>query len=301
MSRTNKLVFRWVGKSLEGHAKRKRAVITHQQRQAYLGYLSDALDPQKGLFSQTPRDEVLGRVTSNESAQAESTWELKSTRPCLCFTELDLGDCADHWREFGRLAFGFTKQFLVEQGGGPMQYCLGTKDCERVRDLTLIQRVLMPKNKNSKKAGPDVLDAFARLAHFYKRLRPVIERRKSSASSGQGGKAKAKDQFRPEPLLEDSLATEARYGRLKGMKHLEEHEWRLVYSDGHERWLKILSEEQPAKAWFHIEAGSELQMVILPDNRSLQLVQQSTFFCERLFHIPKKPVQLISLEAIARS
>lgn len=201
MSRSEKLVFRWVGKSIEGAARRKRSNITHEHRQEYLGYLSDALDPQRGLFSQVPKDEVMGRATTRGVNESESTWPLKSDRPCLCFTELDLGDCADHWREFGRLAFGFSKQFIVEQGGGPMQYCLGTKECERVRDLALIQSHLNPRDKDSKKAGIEVMEAFSRLAHFYKRLRPVIEGRKPPTKNGRAGKAQSENRMRPEPPL----------------------------------------------------------------------------------------------------
>jgi hypothetical protein len=264
-----------------------------------LTYLENALDPKKGLYSKIPKEEYLGRV-SKPNAKRLSAWQFESTLPCLCFTELDLGDCAGHWKKFGRLAFGFTKQFIVEQGGGPMQYCLGTKDCKRIRDLALILDYLKPKVNGGKTADKEVLDAFMRLAHFYKRLRESEKNRKSPKPKSGDDKPGHETKQPRERDLEEAHARNACYRKIKGMEHLEEHEWRLVFTQKNKRWHKIEGGTDPKTAWFRIEVGTELQMVIVPDNRCLQIAQTESRFSDHLFKLPK-PVQVVSLEILERT
>jgi len=51
MARSQKLVFRWVGKNIEGASTNYRKYITHIQRDEYLRYLDEALTVGKGLFA----------------------------------------------------------------------------------------------------------------------------------------------------------------------------------------------------------------------------------------------------------
>ena len=71
------------------------------------------------------------------------------------------------------MGFGFTKQFIIQQGGGPVQYCLGTQECDRVKDLATVQRFLK-SIKNRDALDLSTSQAFLRLTHFYKRTREVI-------------------------------------------------------------------------------------------------------------------------------
>jgi hypothetical protein len=298
MPRAKKLLFRWTGSDLEKPVSKKWVIITPSQRERYLTYLENALDPKKGLYSEIPKEEYLGRV-SNTKNKHPSTWQFETTLPCLCFTELDLGDCAGHSEKFGRLAFGFTKQFIVEQGGGPIQYCLGTKDCKRIKDLALILDYLKPKGEGGKTADKEVLDAFMRLTHFYKRLRESVKNRKSPKSKSSDDKPGDEPKQPRERDLEEVRARNACYGKLRGMEHLEEHEWRLVFTQKNNRWHKIEGETDPKTAWFPIKVGTELQMVIVPDNRCLQIVHEDSRFSP-LFKSPK-PVQVVSLEILERT
>lgn len=298
MPRAKKLLFRWTGSDIEKLASKKRVIITPTQRETYLTYLENALDSKKGLYSKIPKEEYLGRVSKTKD-NGLSAWQFESTLPCLCFTELDLGDCAGHWKNYGRLAFGFTKQFIVEQGGGPMQYCLGTKDCERINDLALVLKYLKPKSEGDKTANKKILDAFMRLTHFYKRLRESVMNRKSPKQTSVDAKPGHEPKQPRERDLEEVLARNACYGKLRGMEHLEEHEWRLVFTQKNKRWYKIEGETDPKIAWFRINVGTELQMVIVPDNRCLQIVHADSRFSP-LFKLPK-PVQVVSLEVLERT
>jgi hypothetical protein len=63
--RTEKLLFRWIGDDIERMVgSKRRANLTQQQREKYLRYLDNALDPQKGLFAKVPKEEFLGETTS---------------------------------------------------------------------------------------------------------------------------------------------------------------------------------------------------------------------------------------------
>jgi hypothetical protein len=210
---------------------------------------------------------------------------------------LDLGDSNDHISQFGRMGFGFTKQFILEQGGSPVQYCLGTKDCDRVNDLAVVRRYLQT-GKNKGVLDSATWQAFQRLAHFYKRTREVIKSRKAPSKPSRPKEPKI---YRPKPSHEDTLATIARYNFQRAMPHLEETEWRLVFDEGHDLWHKNNGGDSPKTAWFHVEAGKDLQMLIVPDNRCYQLVHEYSCFTDRLFKIPKKPVQVISLEILERA
>ena len=297
--RTEKLLFRWIGSNIDKMAGRKRANLTQAQREKYLKYLDEALNPLKGLFAKNPEEEYLGKVVSKKTK--EKLWQFKSSLPCLCFTELDLGDSSDHISRFGRMGFGFTKQFIIQQGGGPVQYCLGTQDCDRVKDLATVQRFLKSiKNRNALDLSTS--QAFLRLTHFYKRTREVIKYRKTAKgkSAPEAGGKKQKNN-KPKPSQEDVLAAKARYVFQRDMPHLEEYEWRLVFSDNHERWHRHRGEDLPKSARFHIEAGNDLQMLIVPDNRCFQIVHELPIFADRLFTIPEKPVQVVSLEILNRA
>ena len=108
MARSQKLVFRWVGKNIEGASTSYRKYITNIQREEYLRYLDEALTVGKGLFATPYTDEYLGRRISKKTRKTRGIWELGSDLPCLSFTEVDLGDCADHRLKYGRLALGFV-------------------------------------------------------------------------------------------------------------------------------------------------------------------------------------------------
>ena len=119
-------------------------------------------------------------------------------------------------------------------------------------------------------------------------------------SAPEAGGKKQKN-YKPKPSQEDVLAAKARYVFQRDMPHLEEYEWRLVFSDNHERWHRHRGEDLPKTARFHIEAGNDLQMLIVPDNRCFQIVHELPIFADRLFTIPEKPVQVVSLEILNRA
>ena len=295
MARSQKLGFRWVGKGIEGAPSSRRKYLKDSQRDKYLRYLDEALNEQKGLFATPYTDEYLGGIISKKTRKKRGICELGSDLPCLSFTEVDLGDSADHRLEYGRLAFGFTKQFILKEGGSPMQYVLGTKSCNVVRDIKEVAKSVDALVKTGASKDEGSLSAFRRLMHFYKRVRPIVSGRNPPEAQIQTSENSQRKTKSVNTLDGTREAREAGYTRLNRMGYLEEHEWRLVFNERNTRWRK-----DGENAWFQVAPGTELQMVIVPDNRTLQKIQQCDAFTDRLYKHPRKPVQVISLEALDR-
>jgi hypothetical protein len=289
-SRGETLLFRWVGRHIDHELGRSSKLprLRSETRHAYLELLREALDERKGLFAGVPQDDFLGLGKN-----------LRVDRPCLCFTELRLGQGIPFWRNFGRMAFGFSKSTIANCGGGPVAYVSGGAKDKTVRRLEQLHRYFSEgrvKGPEFKRAG----DAFRALSHLFKRMRkPVrsagIARPEELAPTRDlargGAQSREGDEQRAERL--------ARYPRWKPLPYLEENEWRIVYDQSGYRWsVREGAAGKPSSAWFKIEPGRELVTVVVPDNRTLQMVMESPDITSRLVGKDRPPVQLLSLEAV---
>lgn len=297
--RTNRdetLLFRWVGHHIEGQLRSttKFPKLDENCRKRYLTVLRNSLDDNKGLYAKIFDDDYLGSRLSKGERNSK-TWLSQHAnqligvvRPGLSFTELPLGETREHWRRYGRLAFGFTKQFITNQGGGPVHYTLGTSSSAMFKQLRVVQNALQEEDD-------EVLDAFEYVTHFFKRLRQAHKphKRRIGTHAAQGGQTAQRS-------TGIHRAGGERYPKLQPMEFLNENEWRLVYNAKDKKhWLPIGS-EPVHKAWFHATLGEEMQVIILPDNRTMQYVLHSPYYTNRLFARGRPPVQLISLEAVVR-
>lgn len=278
--RDQKYLFRWVGKHIEKNLKSrvgKTPKLSAANRVEYLRVLEETLV--HGLHAKIPGGDYLGNGKS-----------IKLTRPCLCFTELGLGETGNHWRKYGRMAFGFTKAFVAREGGGAVSYINGAQNNPLVRILERLQKM------NQRKTGEgDKLEDLDFLWHFFKRMKDAPQPASKPAPRKPAG-AKKTTQLSPE----DAAAQLAKYPAVMPLPYLDEHEWRLVYNKN-TRWTPLDTSPNPQVARFPIQVGSELQVIILPDNYTIQLALQSTAIAEKLnLHSGKPPVQILSLEAILR-
>jgi hypothetical protein len=156
MKNSNTLVFRWVGKHIEGKLRKDAnpatIKLTSENRSKYIQVLCDTLE--NGLYAQSPKNDSFG----------DGFFE--ANRPCICFTSLAMQNVADHCRLYGRMGFGFTKQFIAKNGGGPVHYTLGTENDPTVKALKKLKSLLKIYTKNNKKC-----DDLEYIMHFFKRLR----------------------------------------------------------------------------------------------------------------------------------
>jgi len=54
--------------------------------------------------------------------ERDGSLSVQTSRPHLCFTELDPVSCISHARRYGFLGLGFTKKSIIRAGGSPVIY-----------------------------------------------------------------------------------------------------------------------------------------------------------------------------------
>lgn len=286
MNHSSTLVFRWVGKHIEGKLRKgsnpARLKLSPENRLQYLRVLHKTLE--EGLYAQAPKNDSLGDGF------------FKTTLPCLCFTESSIRVNPNHCREYGRMAFGVSKQFIAKHGGGPVHYTLGTEKDVVTRRLKRLRAYF-----EDKELGKELID-FDYLTHFFKRLRPE---QKSTKGKRGGARKVAKHRL----SKEDQAMNAARFPKLVAMPYLSETEWRLVcpfpiLQSRTPRWhsYREINDEQKKipNAKFRISPGDELQIIILPDNGTIKKVLECSLLTSILFKSKSTPVQLISLDALSR-
>ena len=273
-------MFRWTGRHIEPRLRFNRSKmpkVTPEIRTQYIQLLGETLE--QGLYAKIPDGDILGNGEI-----------IRLNRPCLCFTELRLGESLEHWRRYGRLSFGFTKSFISRRGGGSVSYINGKKQNPIVRHIEKLSKYL-----NGKEGAPS--DSLHLLWHYFKRMKDAPQTRKNKSPS-RPGRVKSHIQNAISP--EEKDYNDSRYPLVKPLPYLDEHEWRLVYEKG-EGWKADEGIASPSEAWFEFKLGTDLQIVIVPDNYTLQKVLQSTDLTEMLF--PKQgrpPIQVLSIEAVYR-
>lgn len=281
LSRDESYLFRWAGSHIEPRLKYttgKLPRITSIVRTKYLQMLGETLE--HGLYARIPANDGLGDGNI-----------IKLNRPCLCFTELCLGESRQHWREYGRMAFGFTKAFVAREGGGTVSYINGAQNHPVVKSLERLHSRFQGAGRREDK------DALNLLWHFFKRMKDAPRPASKAKSKGAADtKPKKKLQLPPE----EEAARNARFPAVMPLPYLDEYEWRLIYSQT-ERWKPLDAGLPPKEALFVVKPGSEMQVIVVPDNNTVQQALECPEIKAKLF--PKDgrtPVQLLSLEAIVR-
>ena len=292
------MLFRWVGHDIEQPDERgwsaprrtelrSNARLDKQRTDTYLGFLRDALNPNCGL-----------RVSAFSDADLVGKGNPLGRRaPCLFLTEQSASDPDEHWRLYGRLGFGFSKRFIFERGGRPVVYAGGRSDAV-IQTISYLRKRLSDKFTN-----PDhpIHSRFEFLAQHIKCTqlppRPVnlpLPVPGVVSTKGQKG-TKPSPQDRPAAEAEESLKFD--YPAQKSIRFLREREWRLFWSDRDAlRWHTDAS----GNKWFRPKLGSELQIIILPNNHLLR----SAWACERIRAATTPeggpPVQLVSAQALRK-
>lgn len=279
------MLFRWVGYDVEmgeEHANRTapkrpllpiKAELTDKQRECYLDRLRDAFIPEKGL-----------RVSGyNAQDKVGSVNPAAEPMPCLFFTEQAAGDAEGHWRRYGRMGFGFSKRAIFNQGGSPVIYT-GGKDSNLEKSIDMLRRHFRETQMDSRMA--DALEVFARYVKVTRM--PDREPPRKQFSSKQEGEAKPAARRKPDPMA---------YPVEQNIRYLAEREWRLLANLSQKsRWKRCAN----GWLWFRPELGKELQLVILPDNRTLAMAIDCDVIRKNLVLPHRPPIQLITADALKK-
>jgi len=279
------MLFRWVGYDVEMGTDKaelsapKRPLIpaktelSDEQREQYLDRLRDAFNPSKGL-----------RVSGYHCQDKVGAYHAAvAPRHCLFFTEQAAGDAKDHWRRYGRMGFGFSKRAIFNHGGSPVIYT-GGKDSILEESIDTLRRHLVESEADS-----TVADAFEVFARFVKvtRMPPGdVSTGKTQPRTNRGSKGTTRRKMDPM-----TYPTEQR------IRFLAEREWRLLENPSQKRRWRRYSD---GWLWFRPELGRELQLVILPDNRTLRMAIACDTIRKSLVLPNRPPVQLITADALKK-
>ena len=105
----------WTGKDIQTDYRE----LSGAQRKQYVDRLRNTLTGEiKGLWMTIP-----GREQIRGPREASIEYEAIMT----CFSEIKLSSVAKHTGHYGCLGFGFSRRFVMERGGAPVQYVCGTE------------------------------------------------------------------------------------------------------------------------------------------------------------------------------
>ncbi|MDR3405053.1 MAG: abortive infection system antitoxin AbiGi family protein [Chthoniobacter sp.] len=276
-------LFHWVGRHIEIRAA--SGDFTDPLRKEYVDCLRNAL--KNGLWVKTPHDpDRLGDDSKDAHFQVN--------RPITCFTEWLVGESLPHTTRYGRLGLGFPRNFVFKRGGHPVVYVKGlrlgdqyTKNLLNLRELLEDERlpgILGAKELADHKARLDYITHFAKWSR-----KPSAAKPRSRDSTRQIAKA---------GLIK---AAERNFKRKFGQRQdlLEEREWRIVYHSSFRKYFVRNAERAAGPAYYiPFEPGEELFTVVLPDNRTVNMVMNDRSFVRQLYRADAPHVTVLSLEDI---
>jgi hypothetical protein len=274
-------LFHWIGGDIDDE-QRNRKLSAQQARARYLLYLKDDLE--HGLPVKCPRTPE--RLVGDGA-------EVPLTLPVACFTEWALSDSRPHSTRYGRMAFGFSKPWIIKHGGQPVSYFNSARKALFLQTmlalhgfLTRLKDVPCPDGFRTAEVGAALKHAFY-LLHFTKPFssppakhpRPPI----TEAPVSRGPMVRRVGGPRPATRY---------YGKV--LEFLEEREWRVV------RHEKPYFKPDPAgrfESRVGFELGTELFTLMLPDNELVKMVWQDASLRDRLLNA-KVPVTVVSFTDI---
>lgn len=270
-------LFHWLASPAD-RASENKGTLTPEIRREYIDCLRGSLED--GIWVKTPRkpEEIKLRK-----------FQHPLTKAMACFTEWSLNDSLTHTREYGRMALGFSKAWLINHGGQPITYYDHSSGSRFLKAL-----VTLLKNPP---ADPKALEALLYLTHFTKRIhkpmppatdaQPAAKKKSTKSSAAKPAVPK----LPPDPF--------ARFWS-KTMPYLEEREWRVVEHPElvTTRLLVPNAKSDTPKFFLPYKPGEELFTLVLPDNQTVNEVLRATWFARRLFPKNGPHVTVLSLQDI---
>jgi hypothetical protein len=275
-------LFYWMGRSID-ERNGKRKLLSDDLMAEILRQLRGSLE--NGLWVKKPR-----YPERFELRNKSFTLNL----PIACFTEWSLGESLPHTMEYGRIGLGFPKRWVIERGGQSVTYFRHNKKgsfLNSVFKLLSAHGTADPDGNWKFKPGVVGLDELQYLLHFAKMIRLKTPKRKRTSITAPAVPYRAK---RKQP----TAATEANLFKRKfGMplQFVEEREWRIVYHPGNNGCVK-----GPGVPDYYLPylPGEELFTLVVPDNKVMSKILQTTWFTERLFtpwkHYPRLNGKLVA-------
>jgi hypothetical protein len=276
-------LFHWIGKHVDEKIQGPKKALTSDARHEYLNCLRGAL--QSGLWVSKPS--VPDYLDDGSLIQVH--------RPIACFTEWSFGESLPHTSRYGRMGFGFSKQFVMKRGGQPVTYIKDSSlapYAKALKDIASQIESLSVTDGLSERQLAALKENFDYVAHFSKKIKEPVVRRsppvaksESSSVSSVSSIRRTTDPFR------------RAFGTL--MPYLEEREWRIVYHKAIHKYLSPGPEgaDRP-QHYLHFKPGSELFTLVLPDNETVNLAMRDQEILSKLYPSDAPHVTVLSLDDI---
>ncbi|MDQ1318549.1 MAG: hypothetical protein QG588_2211 [Candidatus Poribacteria bacterium] len=219
------------------------------------------------------------------------------TWPATCFTEIKLSQSQKHAERYGRLGFGFTRQFVMDRDGAPVQYVPGDKESMDSRNLGIISPHLL---KLYEVLVFLALQIEEKIDPFHVDPKPILSKFLESLDFKQFLKDKDYTDIMRDPckifdILGRSVITVAIFVKRMSdekCKHkfelLDEAEWRIPYTTTDNPRVKpsierlvpnediYSSNKNPiAKIPFY---NDDLKILIFPDDETRRIASETEFF-----------------------
>ena len=194
----------------------------------------------------------------------------------LCFSEWNVGGAQRHASRYGLMGFGFTRKFIMDQGGRPVIY-LPNKKYDPIREA--LEKILIESKKN---------DALAeRVALLESSIKTYNLGQKSAPrSENKNGAGKPE---KTSPLRAEDNHLGIHFGGL--FKNLEDKEWRILEQGSNK------SPEAHQFATLPCTPG-HLAMIVLPDHETLAHVMQDGDLPDMLYAPGKPAICLLTREML---
>ena len=286
-----KQLFYWLGYHIDYPTPDSKQVeLDDACRKKYVESLKRALT--QGLWIKKPNTpDRLGNVTLGNHFEVN--------RPIACFTEWQVNESLAHTTRYGRMGLGFPRDFVFKRGGHPVVYVKGIHNGDQYTKNLLNLRDFLKDSRLEGVIGGDELKEYQRrldyITHFAKwAKRPPAPKLKIRVKSKKSAPPKTAS-------LRAAADEEARFVRRFGVlqEYLEEREWRIVYHSTYKEFFVKPGREKPAPDYYiPFKAGHELFTVVLPDNRTVNMVMNNKFFVQKLYPADAPHVTVLSLEDV---
>jgi len=268
----------WTGKDIQTNYK----TLCGTQRQEYIHRLHTTLDRDSGGLWMRKMEMEL---------DAKFCW------PATCFTEIKLSDTEKHTERYGCLGFGFSRKFVMERFGAPVQYVAGKKERDmeaednislRLSELLLVSNFLTGKTLEPESPIIDHKQEYKpqKNCHFAKFIKGCRLEKLEQEWQDKKELAQYLDRYTKCPsqvfayLRAAAMSCGIFVKKMSDEKcdHafelLDEAEWRIPYTDemankdGRQKIWKTGLADPPYKIPF---TRDDLKILILPDEKTRKL------------------------------
>lgn len=288
-----KQLFYWLGHHIDYPTPdSKRITLDDASRGKYIESLKRALT--QGLWLKTPgTPDRLGNVPKGSHFEV--------SRPITCFTEWQVNESEPHTTRYGRLGLGFPRDFVFKRGGHPVVYVKGIHSGDQYTKNLLTLRDFLNDSRLSKTFDPDEIELHRRrldyITHFAKWARkPPAPRLFPWRRSAKTPAKKSRPSLGAAGFIE-----EANFNRRFGAPQelLEEREWRIVHHSSFKKYFEKPGKEKPAPDFYiPFQTGHELFTVVLPDNKTVNMVMNDKFFIRKFYPADAPHVTVLSLDDV---